>query len=119
MGGRGASSGGGGGSLKMIKVKMGGGTVEYTEHKGTVYSNKNGIPEPIGSGSLSAIAKKAENNGFEVTKYNAKQLAQYEKKVKADRKATNEFLNQAYANDKTMSKGSRVDRINNRVNRRK
>ena len=122
MGGRGGSSGIGSGGSSGFDVTSNGKTTRY------YFTNKNGQhyyqvgiggtpqPTPLNM-SASEFKKRVTSNGATVKNLSASERRKDQKAYKADRKATNEFLNTADFN-RTEAKGSRSDRTNNRANRR-
>lgn len=119
MGGSsGISSGGGSG----FDVTRNGETTRY------YFSSKNGQhyyqvgiggtpqPTPLNM-SASEFKKRVTSNGATVKSISASERRKDEKAYKADRKATNDFLN-ADEYNRTAVKGTRSARANNRVNRR-
>lgn len=122
MGGRGGSSGIGSGGSSGFDVTRNGETTRY------YFSSKNGqhyyqvgiggAPQPTPMNmSASEFRKRAVSNGATVKSISGFERRKDQKAYKADRKATNDFLNTAEFN-RTAAKGSRSDRTNNRVNRR-
>lgn len=124
MGGRGGSSGIGSGGSSGFDVTRNGETTRY------YFSNKNGqhyyqigiggVPQPTPLNmSASEFKKRAASNGATVKNISASEMRKDQKAYKADRKATNTFLDKETASNRTLSSGSRADAKVNRVNRRR
>ena len=97
MGGRGSSSGGGGSG---VDVTHNGETTRYyfSEKNGVNYYQRGvgGTPQPTPLNmSAKDFAKRVQANGATVKPVTASAKAAELKAYKADRKATNDFLNQA------------------------
>ena len=123
MGGRGGSSGMGSGGSGGFDVTRNGETTRYyfSSKKGQHYYQVGigGMPQPTPMNmSASEFRKRATSNGATVKSVSASERRKDEKAYKADRKATNEFLNSAEFN-RMAAKGTRSARTNNRVNRRR
>lgn len=122
MGGHGGSSGISSGGGSGFDVTRNGETTRY------YFSSKNGQhyyqvgiggtpqPTPLNM-SASEFKKRVTSNGATVKSISASERRKDEKAYKADRKATNDFLN-ADEYNRTAVKGTRSARANNRVNRR-
>lgn len=122
MGGRGGSSGIESGGSSGFDVTGNGETTRY------YFSSKNGKhyyqvgiggtpqPTPLNM-SASEFKKRVTSNGATVRNISGSERKRDQKAYKADRKATNDFLNTAEFN-RTAAKGSRSDRANNRAKRR-
>lgn len=123
MGGRGGSFGvGKGGGNTGMDVTKDGQTTRYyfSNRNGTNYYQRgiSGTPQPTPANiTAKEFKQRVESNGATVKNISASERRKDEKAHKADRKATNEFLNNAEFN-RTATKGSRSDRINNQANRR-
>lgn len=89
FGGRGSSSGLGGGGTVAFDIDMKGSRVGYVVRNGKVYS-EDGDPIAL---SANQIMKNAKNLGYDVKTYNVKQAEMREQQRAEDRKKTNEFLN--------------------------
>ena len=89
FGGRGSSSGLGGGGTVAFDVDMKGTRASYVVRNGKVYSESG---DPIAL-SANQIMKNAKNLGYDVKTYNAKQAAAREQRRAEDRKKTGEYLN--------------------------
>ena len=123
MGGRGGSSGISSGGGSGFDVTSNGKTTRY------YFSSKNGQhyyqvgiggapqPTPLNM-SASEFRKRVTSNGATVRNASASERKRDQKAYKADRKATNDFLNTAEFN-RTAVKGTRSARANNRANRRR
>ena len=123
MGGRGGSSGIGIGGNSGLDVTKDGQTTRYyfSSQNGTNYYQRgiDGIPEPTPLNmSASEFKKRVTSNGATVKNISASERRKDQKAYKADRKATNEFLNRAEFNQRA-AKDSRADRTYNRANRRR
>lgn len=124
MGGRGGSSGLSSSGTSGLDVIRNGETTRY------YFSNKNGRhyyqigtggapqPTPLNM-SASEFKKRAASNGATVKNISASEMRKDQKAYKADRKATNTFLDRETASNRTLSSGSRADAKVNRVNRRR
>lgn len=122
MGGRGGSSG---------LSKQDGIAVTYegktTNYYFTRVGNQNywqegisGIPEPVPLNmSASEFKTRVEKNGATTRKISETERQNQNKAYKAYRKDMDAFLDQASVSDRTMSKGSKLDRAYNRSMRRK
>lgn len=89
MGGRGGSSGGGGGS--GVDVTHSGETTRYYYQRGV-----GGTPQPTPLNmTVRDFTKRVQANGATVKPVTAAAKAAEQKAYEADRKATNDFLNQA------------------------
>lgn len=93
FGGRGGSLGISGKGTVAFDVDMKGATAKYVVRKGNVY-RENGEPVNL---SAEQIIKNAQQRGYGVKTYNAKQEAERERIISEDRKKTDEFLNNADA----------------------
>ena len=94
----------------------------FQKQDGVTYY-KNGIGE-IGEPTPQNMTEqqmidRMKSNGATVNKMSKSELTQIYDDYKADRKQTNDFLDQAYVQDKTMKRGSKYNRIGTRVRRRK
>ena len=92
FGGRGRSSGLGGGGTVAFDVDMKGSRVSYVVRNGKVYSESG---DPIAL-SANQIMKNAKNLGYGVKTYNAKQAATREQQRAEDRKRTSEQLDELW-----------------------
>ena len=93
----------------------------FSNRNGTNYYQRgiSGTPQPTPANmSASEFKKRVTSNGATVKGISASERRKDEKAYKADRKATDEFLNNAEFN-RTAAKGSRSDSVNNRANRRR
>ena len=123
MGGRGGSSGMGKGSGNIgLDVTKDGQTTRYyfSNRNGTNYYQRgiSGTPQPTPANmSAKEFKHRVESNGATTRAVSGTERRKDQKAYKADRKATNEFLNIAEFN-RTAAKGSRSDNIDNRANRR-
>lgn len=88
FGGRGSSSGIGGGTV-AFDIDMKGSRVSYVVRNGKVYNSESGDPIAL---SANQIMKNAKNLGYDVKTYNAKQAEKKEKQRAEDRKKTSEQL---------------------------
>ncbi len=124
MGGRGGSSGIGSGGSSGFDITRNGETTRY------YFSSKNGqhyyqvgidgTPQPTPMNmSASEFRKRATSNGATVKNVSGSERKRDQKTYKADRKATNTFLDKETASNRTLSSGSRADAKVNRVNRRR
>lgn len=121
MGGRGGASGLSG-EITGISVTMNGETTRYyfTKRSGQNFYQRGvgGTPEPTPMNmTANEFRNRVESSGAKVKNISASEMAKEEINYKADRKATNEFLNREDFN-RTMAKGSRESRASNRANRR-
>lgn len=91
FGGRGSSSGIGGGGTVAFDIDMKGSKVSYVVRKGQVYKESG---DPVNM-TASQIMKNAKSLGYNVKTYNAKQATDREQRRTEDRKKTNKFLNTA------------------------
>ena len=129
-GNRPGGSGGGGGAATALNgtsgynVTVNGQNMQYFFEKQdgvTYYKNSIGaIGEPTPENMTERqMIDRMKNNGVTVNKMSKSELTQLYDSYKSDRAQMNEFLNQAYVQDKTMKKGSKANRIGSRVRRRK
>ena len=125
MGGRGGSSsfesGGNGGGLDVTRD---GQTTRYyfTNHNGTNYYQRGvgGLPEPTPNNmSVKEFKQRAQAGGATIKVVSKAERNREEKAYKADRRATNAFLDRETASNRMLSSGSRADAKVNRVNRRR
>ncbi|WP_368190440.1 hypothetical protein [Blautia sp. 1033sp1_1033st1_G9_1033SCRN_220408] len=125
MGGRGGSSsfkaGGNGGGLDVTRD---GQTTRYyfTNHNGTNYYQRgvDGMPEPTPNNMTEKeFKRRVEANGAVTKAVSREERSKDEKRYKADRRATNAFLDRETASNRMLSSGSRADAKVNRVNRRR
>lgn len=124
MGGRGGSSGIGTGGNTGLDVTSEGQTTRYyfSNRNGTNYYQRGigGTPEPTPENmSAREFKQRVESNGATTKVVSGTERKRDESTYKADRKATNDFLNRNDVSDRTMSRGSRADAKVNRVNRRR
>lgn len=124
MGGRGGSSGIGSGGSSGFDVTRNGETTRY------YFSSKNGQhyyqvgiggapqPTPLNM-TANEFRKRVASNGATVRNISGAEKKRDLKAYKADRKATNTFLDRETASNRTLSSGSRADAKVNRVNRRR
>lgn len=122
MGGRGGSSGIGARGNSGLDVTKDGETTRYyfSNRNGTNYYQRGigGTPQPTPMNmSASEFRRRVEAGGATVRNISASEKRKDATEYKADRKATDAFLNAAEFN-KTAGRDSRSDRINNRANRR-
>lgn len=117
FGGRGASAGG---TVKQITVNANGTTLTYRkESDGNVYRVIDGYIGDKIPRTLKQIEESARKNGYEVEVLNNVQYKRFEEEWRRKRRKIDEELDQAYLRDKTFVKGSRMQRIGNRVQRRR
>ena len=124
MGGRGGSSGIGSGGSSGFDVTRNGETTRY------YFSSKNGQhyyqvgiggtpqPTPLNM-TANEFGKRATSNGAIVRNISGPEKKRDLKSYKADRKATNTFLDKETASNRALSSGSRADAKVNRANRRR
>lgn len=128
MGGRGGSSGLGsskndGTSYTGLDVTRDGETTRYyfTKYDGTNYYQRgiSGMPEPTPLNmSMSEFRRRVESNGATTKSVSSGEQASDLKRYKADRDATNDFLNKQEFN-KMASRGSKWQRIMDRAQKRR
>ena len=122
MGGRGRAGGGIG--VSGLSATKNGETVNfffYKMGKETLYANDlTSIPEKTPNGmTMSDFKQRLIANGSTVREISASEIKKMEEKRKADRAETGKFLDKAYLSDKTMVKGSRMERKRLAQHRRK
>ena len=122
MGGRGAN--GGASNIAGLRVTFQGQTSTYyfSRIDGRNYYQRglSDTPEETpGNVTIKQFRDRVISNGATVQNITISEKKKVEIARAADRKATDEFLDRAYASDKTFVKGSRAERIRNRANRRR
>ena len=125
FGGRGGSSGIGGGSAGVRFTDSNGKQHNYYFYKGeegkNYYSTSiGGQPKPTPNNmSHKEMVERLKQNTSNVKAISKAEKAKATKAYKEDRAATDRVLNQAYASDKHFTKGMKTSRIGNRATRRK
>ena len=113
----------GGGNTGLDVTKDGQTTRYYFSNRnGTNYYQRgiSGTPQPTPLNmSASEFKKRATSNGATVKKLSASERRRDQKAYKADRKATNAFLDKETASNRALSSGSRAAAKSNRANRRR
>ena len=123
MGGRGGSSGIGSSGNSGFDVTSNGKTTRYyfTSKNGQHYYQVGigGTPQltPLNM-SASEFKKRVTSNGATVKKLSASERRKDQKAYKADRKATDTFLDKETASNRALSSGSKAAAKSNRANRR-
>lgn len=123
MGGRGGSSGIGSGGSSGFDVTSNGKTTRYyfTSKNGQHYYQVGigGTPQPTPLNmSASEFKKRVTSNGATVKNLSASERRKDQKAYKADRKATDAFLDKETASNRALSSGSKAAARSNRANRR-
>ncbi|MDO5798164.1 MAG: hypothetical protein Q4Q33_03885 [Eubacteriales bacterium] len=123
MGGRGGSSGIGSGGSSGFDVTSNGKTTRYyfTSKNGQHYYQVGigGTPQPtLLNMSASEFKKRVTSNGATVKNLSASERRKDQKAYKADRKATDAFLDKETASNRALSSGSKAAARSNRANRR-
>lgn len=123
MGGRGSSSNIGGGGISGIDVTTRDGeTTRYyfKQHNGTNFYWANGeMPKPTPLNmSESEFKRRVKSNGATIQKVSKAEIQRSKESYAADRKATDEFLNHYDVSNREMRRGSRINAIQNRANKR-
>lgn len=103
----------------MIVTYTGGGSFEYEKANGKLYNVSDNYRELPAEISLKELAQRARNAGYKVETYTSSQDRELQKKRTMDRKETDKFLNYMYLRDKDFVRGSRVERIANRTEKRR
>lgn len=121
MGGRGAASGAGGsGGLEV--TKDGQTTRYYFESRNGVNYYQRGIggtPEPTPMNmTAKEFRRRVEAGGASTRGISSAEKAREQKARKAEREATDRFLNIETASNRSLSSGSRAEAKTNRANRR-
>lgn len=125
FGGRGGSSGLGGGSTGVSFTDSNGKQHNYYFYKGeggkNYYSTSiGGQPKPTPNNmSHKEMVERLKQNTSNVKTISKAEKAKATKAYKEDRAATDRVLNQAYASDKHFTKGMKASRTGNRATRRK
>lgn len=124
MGGRGGSSGIWAGGNTGLDVTIDGQTTRYYffNRNGTNYYQRgiSGTPEPTPANmSVKEFKQRVESNGATTRTVSGTERSKEQKSYKADREATNRFLDRETASNRTLSSGSRADAKVNRANRRR
>lgn len=94
----------------------------FEKHDDVTYykTSINDIGEPTPNNMTETqMVNRMKENGASVNSMSKSELTKLYKGYQDDRKKTNEILNLAYVQDKTMKRGSRTNRIGTRVRRRK
>lgn len=123
MGGRGGSSGIGSGGSSGFDVTSNGKTTRYyfTSRNGQHYYQVGigGTPQPTPLNmSAGEFKKRVTSNGATVKNLSASERRKDQKAYKADRKATDTFLDKETASNRALSSGSKAAAKTNRANRR-
>ena len=123
MGARGGSSGIGSGGSSGFDVTSNGKTTRYyfTSKNGQHYYQVGigGTPQPTPLNmSASEFKKRVTSNGATVKNLSASERRKDQKAYKADRKATDAFLDKETASNRALSSGSKAAARSNRANRR-
>lgn len=123
MGGRGGSSGIGSSGSSGFDVTSNGKTTRYyfTSKNGQHYYQVGigGTPQPAPLNmSASEFKKRVTSNGATVKNLSMSERRKDQKAYKADRKATDAFLDKETASNRALSSGSKAAAKSNRVNRR-
>ena len=125
MGGRGGSSGlSNNNKVVGYEVLMNDSTTRYyfTKYNGQNFYQRgvDGTPEPTPNNmSPSEFKQRVTSNGANVKNITASEKSKEEIRRKAERKASDEILDRAYASDREFVRGSRASRKTNRANRRR
>lgn len=118
MGGRGGTSGIGGGGLSGLDVTKDGETTRYyfSKSNGRNYYQRSigGTPEPTPLNmSPNEFKRRVESNGATTKTVSDSDKRRDQARYKEDRRKTNDFLNRSEF-DKEASRGTRLDRKGNR-----
>lgn len=124
MGGRGGSSGIGIGGNSGLDVTKDGQTTRYyfSNRNGTNYYQRGigGMPEPTPMNmSAKEFKQRVESGGATTKAVSVAERNKDKNTYKADRLATNQFLDKETASNRMLSRGSREDAKVNRANRRR
>lgn len=125
MGGRGGNSSmrKNGGNIGLDVTKDGQTTRYYFSNRnGTNYYQRgiSGAPQPTPANmSAKEFKRRVESNGATTKTVSRTEQSRERKSYKADREATNHFLDRETASNRTLSSGSRADAKVNRANRRR
>lgn len=122
MGGRGAASGAGGSGGGLEVTKDGQTTRYYFESRNGVNYYQRGIggtPEPSPMNmTAKEFRRRVEAGGASTRGISSAEKAREQKARKAEREATDRFLNIETASNRSLSSGSRAEAKTNRVNRK-
>ncbi|MBQ0074477.1 MAG: hypothetical protein KBT34_09810 [Prevotella sp.] len=107
--------------VRAIITLDSGHVIEYEIKNGSIYRVDGlEIEEVETTLSIDQILQNARSMGSTVETFNAKQDKELQEKRKKDREETNEFLNAHDVQNKTMKRGTKMNKIaNRRRNRRR